>query len=65
MARVPGFQGGEFTQETTYDDYKDFGGIKKATKVTSTRDGQKFLDLEITEFKVLDKVEPDTFAEPK
>jgi hypothetical protein len=65
VARVAGFQGDEFTQETTFDGYKDFGGIKKATKVTSTRDGQKFVNLELTEFKVLDKVEPDTFAEPK
>jgi len=65
VAQVAGFQGGDFTQETTFGDYKDFGGIKKATKVESKRDGQRFLVQEVTEFKVLDKVEPATFEEPK
>jgi RNA polymerase sigma factor (sigma-70 family) len=60
-----GSQGKEFTQETTFGDYKDFDGIKKATKIERRRDGQKILEQEITEFKVLDKVAPETFAEPK
>jgi hypothetical protein len=64
VAKVLGFQGDEFTQETTYKDYKDFGGIKKATKVESKRDGEDFIKSEVTEFKVLDKVDPKTFAEP-
>ena len=33
VAKVIGFQGQEYTSETTYADYKDFGGIKKATKI--------------------------------
>jgi hypothetical protein len=49
---------------TTFKDYKDFDGIKKATKVESKRDGEDFLKSEVTEFKVLDKVEPATFSEP-
>jgi hypothetical protein len=65
VAKVIGFQGEEYTQETTYADYKDFGGIKKATKLTSKRDGEKFYLQEFTEFKVVDKVAPETFAEPK
>jgi hypothetical protein len=65
VARVVGFRGGEFTQETTYRDYKDFDGIKKATKVDSKRDGERFLEQEITEFKVVDKVPPETFTEPQ
>jgi outer membrane lipoprotein-sorting protein len=65
VAKVVGFQGQEFTLETMFSEYKDFGGIKKATKIQSKRDGEKFQDLEVTEFKVLDKVPPDTFAEPK
>ncbi len=63
-ARVAGFQGDEFDQETTYSAYKDFGGVKKATKVVAKRDGQKFIEQEITEFKVLDKVPANTFDEP-
>jgi hypothetical protein len=65
VAKVVGFMNDEYTQETTFSDYKDFGGIKKATKVASTRDGEKFIEQEITEFKPLDKVDPKTFAEPK
>jgi hypothetical protein len=64
-AKVVGFMGEEFTQETTYADYKEFAGIKKATKVSSKRDGEKFMETQITEFKVLDKVDPKTFEEPK
>jgi hypothetical protein len=65
VARVMGFNGEEFTQETTITDYKDFDGIKKSMKSNSSRDGQRFVEYEITEFKVLDKVDDATFAEPK
>jgi len=64
-ARVVGFMGEDFTQVSTFSDYKDFDGIKKATKVVNTRDGQPFMTSHVTEFKPLDKVEADTFAEPK
>jgi hypothetical protein len=64
-ATVAGFQGNEFNQETTFGAYKDFGGIKKATKIESKRNDQRYIEKEITDFKVLDKVESDAFAEPK
>jgi hypothetical protein len=64
VAEVLGFQGRQFTEETTFGDYKDFDGIKRATKIEKSRDGEKFLEQEITEFQVLDKVAPETFAEP-
>jgi hypothetical protein len=64
VATVVGFQGNEHKQETTFKDYKDFDGIKKATKVESKRDGEDFLKSEVTEFKVLDKAEASTFSEP-
>jgi hypothetical protein len=65
VATVVGFQGNEYTQETTFGDYKDFAGIKRPTKIESKRDGQRFLEQEVTEFKALDKVDPSTFDEPK
>jgi hypothetical protein len=65
VAKVVGMGGDEFTMDSTYTDYKDYGGIKKATKITSTRDGEKFVASEITEFTVLDKVPDGTFDEPK
>jgi hypothetical protein len=65
VAKVMGFMGDEATQETTVSDYKDFQGIKKATKIEIKRDGEKFLEQEITDFKVLDSVDPKTFEEPR
>jgi hypothetical protein len=65
VAQVIGFGGEEFKQDTTYSDYKEFDGIKKATKLSAKRDGEKFVDFEVTEFKVLDKVDPETFSQPK
>ncbi len=65
VAKVTGFRDEEVTQETILDGYKDFDGIKKATKTETKRDGEKFLDAEISEFKVLDKVDPKTFAKPE
>lgn len=65
VATVRGFDGQEFTQETIYSKFKDFGGIKKATKHEVKRDGNTFLEAEITEFTALDQVDPETFTEPK
>jgi hypothetical protein len=65
VAKVIGFNGDEHNQETTFKDYKDFGGIKKATKVDVKHDGEDFIKSEVTDFKVLDKVEPKTFAQPE
>jgi hypothetical protein len=63
--RVKDEQGQEFNQETTFEDYKDFDGIKVATKSRVRKDGERYADVEGMEFKALDKVEQDTFAEPK
>jgi hypothetical protein len=65
VAKVVGFQGQDVTQETIFSNYKEVDGIKKAMKIENKRDGEKFQDLEITEFKVLDKVDAKTFDEPK
>jgi hypothetical protein len=65
VAKVAGPQGTEFTMTTTFSDYKEMDGLQVATKVVNTRDGERFQDLQITEFKVLDQVDPKTFAEPQ
>ena len=56
---------GEATHETTYTDYKDFNGLKKATKVKVKRDGQDFVDAELSEFKVIDAPDAKTFDKPE
>jgi hypothetical protein len=65
VAKVIGWMGDEYTQEITYSDYKDFDGIKRPTKVSVKRDGDPLLEEEVVEFKVLDKVPAETFAELK
>jgi hypothetical protein len=65
VANVAGFMGDDAVQETTYADYKDFDGVKKATKIVTKRGGEKFLNLELTEFKVLKEIDPKKFEEPK
>ena len=63
--RVTDWRGQEYTQETTFEEYKDFDGIKKATKSHSKRDGERFVEGTITEFKVIESPSPELFAEPK
>ncbi len=65
VADVIGFGGEEFTQETLYSDYKAYDGVQHASKVQTRRDGVSFMELQVTEFKPLDKLPADTFAEPK
>jgi len=64
VATVVGFMNDEYKQETTLSEYKDFGGIKKSTKSSSKRDGEKFIESEVLEFKALDKAPADAFNEP-
>jgi hypothetical protein len=65
VAKVLGFMGEEFTLETTFGDYKEVGGIKKATRIKSTRDGEKYQEYQVTDFKALDKADAKAFAEPE
>jgi len=65
VARVAGWMGDEYTQDVTYSDFKDLDGVKRAAKVSMKRDGEDFVEQEITDFKVLEKVPAETFAEPK
>lgn len=65
VAKVEGIQGQETLQETNYSDYRPIDGIMRAMKVETKRDGQMWLKQEVTEYKVLDKVDAQTFAEPQ
>ncbi|HEY3965364.1 MAG TPA: hypothetical protein VGM05_12485 [Planctomycetaceae bacterium] len=64
-AKVFGFQGAEVTQETTYSDFTDFKGIKRPTKIESKRNGQPFGNVEVIEFKAIEKVDPKKFEKPE
>jgi hypothetical protein len=54
----------EFTQETLYADYKDFGGVKHPTKQTIKRDGALFLENEVLELKPAEKLDDSVFSKP-
>lgn len=56
--------GKDVKQETLYEDYRDVSGVQKAMKLTVRRDGKKFLEQEIADFKLLDKLPDSTFAKP-
>jgi hypothetical protein len=58
-------RGEEDVQDTTFEDYKEFEGIKVATRFLIKRGGKRFVAVEGMEFKTLAEVEPGTFVEPK
>lgn len=58
-------EGDEFTEEITFEDYREFDGIKVATRSSIKKDGERYVEVEEMEFKAIDEVKPDTFAEPK
>src|SRR5262249_50881816 len=62
--RVKDMQGQEVTQETLYSDFKDFDGIKHPTKASIKRDGNRFVEIEWTELKRLDKLDDSVLAKP-
>jgi negative regulator of sigma E activity len=58
-------QGEEAMHETTFEEYKDFDGIKVATRSRIRRADKRYIEVEGMELKVLADVEPETFVEPK
>ena len=64
VATVVGFGGDEFTQETTFKDYEDFDGIKKATKADSKRNGVDLLSPRLPSLKSWTG-DAKTFSEPE
>lgn len=47
--------------ELEFSGYKEFGGIRLATRTRTYHDGKLFLEAEITEFKAADAHPPGTF----
>jgi hypothetical protein len=65
VGKIFSLDGRQVTQERTYSNYKDFEGIKVATRVESKIHGQPSQTSELTEFKLLDKVDPMAFSIPE
>ena len=62
--KVFALDGRDVVQETTYGAYRNLGGIHVATRLEVKIDGKPYRRQELTEFKILDKVEPSTFSTP-
>ena len=45
--------------------FKDFNGIKRPTRIETKRNGEPFGNLEVIEFKAIEKVDPKTFDKPE
>jgi hypothetical protein len=56
------FDGREVMQETIYGAYRNLGGIQVATSLEVKIDGKPYRRQELTEFKILEKVDPSTFS---
>jgi outer membrane lipoprotein-sorting protein len=54
----------ELTEERIYSDYKESGGIKRFTKMVMNRDGKKYVEAEISDFEVKDKIDDAEFGKP-
>jgi hypothetical protein len=64
MKTVDGNSGNEIMQETIFKDCKDFDGVKRYTKLVIKRDGEKFLESEVSDWKKEDKVDDKLFDKP-
>jgi hypothetical protein len=54
----------EVDSEVFFSDYKDVNGLKVAMKQLTKHDGKKFVDMEFTDAKILEKLDDSTFAKP-
>jgi outer membrane lipoprotein-sorting protein len=56
--------GKERKQESFFSDYKEVDGVKHPTKLVLNRDGEKYVDAEMSEYEHKDKLDDATFAKP-
>jgi hypothetical protein len=54
----------EVSRETILSDYKDQNGLKFPSKMVMQMDGKKFLDMDVTEYKLIDKLDDSEFGKP-
>src|SRR5262249_10371748 len=56
--------GRELRQETFYSDHKEVSGLKVPMKVAIHRDGKIYVDVEISEIELKDKLDDAVFGKP-
>jgi hypothetical protein len=50
--------------ESINSDFKEIEGVKRPMKVTVHQDGKKFMEMEVTDVKFLDRIDASEFAKP-
>jgi hypothetical protein len=58
------FEDGEVLHEFFFSEFKEFDGVKVYTKVLWQKDGKKYLEREMTEFKPEEKLDEGVFGKP-
>lgn len=56
--------GKPYREDSFFSGWKEINGVKTPTKVVVFRDGNKYIEQEATEVKLLDKVDEAAFAKP-
>jgi hypothetical protein len=54
----------EIAQASYYSDYKEFQGTRHPTRSIIERDGKKFVDTQVSELQLLEKLDESTFNRP-
>jgi len=54
----------EVTQEGFKSEFKEFGGVKHATKTLLKREGKRFVEVEWTEIRPAESLDKSVFAQP-
>jgi hypothetical protein len=58
------FEDGEVLHEFLFSEFKEYDGIKVYTKLLWNKDGKKYMERELAEFKVVDKLDDGLFGKP-
>ena len=56
--------GKERTEERLFSDFKKMDGVQVPRKVLINRDGEKYVEIEVTDFKRMEKLDPGLFDKP-
>jgi hypothetical protein len=62
--RAKNMEGQEVNQETLYENYKEVDGLPYPAKLIVKQDNKPFIEMEVTEFKPVEKLDDSVFAKP-
>jgi hypothetical protein len=62
--RVKDESGEEITEESYLDDYRDVQGTKQATKLLIKHDGEMFMEAEVSDYQLSEKLDKKVFGKP-